>query len=107
MVLSAGTGGTITGVAKKLKEEIPGVKIVGVDPYGSILAKPDTVNDGSTRTGQKRLQAYHVEGIGYDFIPTVLDRDVVDYWVKSDDDEAFASMRSIIRHEGLLVGSSC
>lgn len=107
MVLSAGTGGTITGVAKKLKEKIPGVKIVGVDPYGSILAKPDNVNDVSKRTGQKRLQSYHVEGIGYDFIPTVLDRDVVDYWVKTDDDESFAMGRNIIRHEGLLIGGSC
>merc|ERR1712176_755313 len=107
MIMSAGTGGTISGVAKKLKEKIPGVKIVAVDPYGSILAEPDSLNDGSKRTGQKRLTAYQVEGIGYDFIPTVLDRDVVDYWVKTDDDEAFAAMRSIVRHEGLLIGSSC
>merc|ERR1712203_486836 len=107
MIMSAGTGGTISGIAKKLKEKIPGVKIVAVDPYGSILAVPDSMNDGSPRTGQKRLTAYQVEGIGYDFIPTVLDRDVADYWVKTDDDEAFAMMRSIVRHEGLLIGSSC
>jgi len=107
MVMSAGTGGTVTGVAKKLKEKIPGIKIVAVDPYGSILAKPDNVNDCSARTGQKRLQSYHVEGIGYDFIPTVLDRSVVDYWVKTDDDESFAMGRNIIRQEGLLVGGSC
>merc|ERR1719356_2107920 len=107
MIMSAGTGGTISGTAKKLKEKIPGVKIVTVDPYGSILAEPDSMNDGSARTGQKRLSAYQVEGIGYDFIPTVLDREVADYWVKTDDDEAFAAMRSIVRHEGLLIGSSC
>merc|ERR1712176_171828 len=107
MVMTAGTGGTISGTAKKLKEKIPDVKIVAVDPYGSILAVPDSMNDGSARTGQKRLTAYQVEGIGYDFIPTVLDRDVVDYWVKTDDDEAFAMMRAIVRHEGLLIGSSC
>jgi len=107
MIMSAGTGGTISGTAKKLKEKIPEVKIVAVDPYGSILAVPDSMNDGSARTGQKRLTAYQVEGIGYDFIPTVLDRDVADYWVKTDDDEAFAAMRSIVRHEGLLIGSSC
>merc|ERR1719183_1791409 len=83
MVMSAGTGGTVSGTAKKLKEKIPGVQIVGVDPYGSILAKPDSMNDGSSRTGHKRLQAYHVEGIGYDFIPTVLEQEVVDHWVKS------------------------
>merc|ERR1719277_1585129 len=107
MIMSAGTGGTVSGIAKKLKEKIPDVKIVAVDPFGSILAQPDNVNDGSTRTGQKRLSAYQVEGIGYDFIPTVLDRGVVDHWVKTDDDEAFAAMRSIVRHEGLLIGSSC
>merc|ERR1712176_367592 len=107
MIMSAGTGGTISGTAKKLKEQIPGVKIVAVDPYGSILAVPDSLNDGSVRTGQKKLSAYQVEGIGYDFIPTVLDRTVADYWVKTDDDEAFAAMRAIIRHEGLLIGSSC
>merc|ERR1712190_177150 len=107
MIMSAGTGGTMTGIAKKLKEKIPGVKIVAVDPFGSILAVPDSMNDGSSRTGQKRLTAYQVEGIGYDFIPTVLDRDAVDYWVKTDDDEAFAMLRAIVRHEGLLIGSSC
>merc|ERR1719214_304533 len=77
MVMSTGTGGTATGVAKKLKEKIPNIKIVGVDPHGSILAVPDSMNDGSKRTGQGRLKPYHVEGIGYDFVPTVLDQDVV------------------------------
>merc|ERR1719145_264295 len=107
MIMSAGTGGTVSGIAKKLKEKIPDVKVVAVDPFGSILAQPDNVNEGSARTGQKRLSAYQVEGIGYDFIPTVLDREVADYWVKTDDDEAFAAMRAIVRHEGLLIGSSC
>merc|ERR1712048_806077 len=107
MVMSAGTGGTVTGTALKLKEKIPGIKIVGVDPYGSILAKPESANDGSSRTGHQKLQPYHVEGIGYDFVPTVLDQDVVDYWVKTDDDESFAMGRNVVRHEGLLVGGSC
>merc|ERR1712100_672268 len=107
MIMSAGTGGTLSGVAKKLKEKIPGVKIVAVDPYGSILAVPDSMNDGSARTGQGRLTAYQVEGIGYDFIPTVLDQKVADYWVKTDDDEAFAMGRNVIRHEGLMIGGSC
>merc|ERR1711897_59746 len=74
MIMSAGTGGTVTGTALKLKEKIP---------------------------------AYHVEGIGYDFVPTVLDQDVVDYWVKTDDDESFAMGRNVVRHEGLLIGGSC
>merc|ERR1719203_2390071 len=107
MVMSAGTGGTVTGTALKLKEKIPGIKIVAVDPHGSILAKPESKNDSSARTGHKKLQAYHVEGIGYDFVPTVLDQDVVDYWVKTDDDESFAMGRNLVRHEGLLIGGSC
>jgi len=107
MVMSAGTGGTMTGTALKLKEKIPDVKIVAVDPYGSILAKPDSMNDLSARTGHKRLNGYQVEGIGYDFMPTVLDQDVADHWVKTDDDESFAMCRNIIRHEGLLIGGSC
>lgn len=92
----------VTGTAKKLKEKIPGIQIVAVDPYGSILAKPESKNDASPRTGHKKLQGYHVEGIGYDFVPTVLDQDVVDHWVKTDDDESFSMGRNVVRHEGLL-----
>lgn len=62
----AGTGGTLTGIARKLKERNPAVIVVGVDPKGSILAEPEVLND------EKRLQSYVVEGIGYDFIPSVL-----------------------------------
>merc|ERR1719384_300841 len=107
MIMFAGTGGTLSGTAKKLKEKIPGVKIVGVDPYGSMLAQPASVNELSKRTGQKLNQGYHVEGIGYDFVPTVLDQQVADYWVKTDDDESFAMGRCILRHEGLMIGGSC
>merc|ERR1719310_911997 len=69
MIMSAGTGGTVTGIAKKLKEKIPGVEIVAVDPYGSILAQPEQMNEVSPRSGTKKLGVYQVEGIGYDFIP--------------------------------------
>lgn len=101
VVAGAGTGGTITGIAKKLKERNPSVKIVGVDPVGSVLAVPDSLND------PRRLEPYHVEGIGYDFVPDVLDRSVVDVWMKSDDAESFVTMRKLIRYEGLLCGGSC
>ncbi|CAE8614981.1 unnamed protein product [Polarella glacialis] len=107
MVMSAGTGGTVTGCALKLKEKIPGIKIVAVDPYGSILAAPDSMNDKSVRTGAGVGTQYQVEGIGYDFIPTVIDKRAIDYWVKTDDDESFAMGRNLIRHEGLLIGGSC
>lgn len=99
LVASAGTGGTITGIARKLKEKCPGCKIIGVDPEGSILAEPEELN-------RTELTAYEVEGIGYDFVPTVLDRAVVDKWIKSSDEESFAMARMLIAKEGLLCGGS-
>uniref|UniRef100_A0A4W4HM67 Cystathionine beta-synthase n=1 Tax=Electrophorus electricus TaxID=8005 RepID=A0A4W4HM67_ELEEL len=99
VVAGAGTGGTITGIARKLKEKCPNIKIIGVDPEGSILAEPEELN----KTDKTQ---YEVEGIGYDFIPTVLDRSVVDGWYKSNDDESFAMSRMLIRDEGLLCGGS-
>jgi len=101
LIISAGTGGTLTGIGRKLKERLPNLTIVGVDPVGSILAEPDSLND------QNRLTSYKVEGIGYDFIPTVLDRALVDEWVKTDDRESLLMARRLIRDEGLLCGGSC
>jgi cystathionine beta-synthase len=94
VVMTAGTGGTITGVAKVVKREVPGCKIIGVDPEGSILAGPG------------EIRSYKVEGIGYDFIPDVLDRRLVDRWIKSNDRDSFITARQLIRQEGLLVGGS-
>ncbi|KAL7852637.1 hypothetical protein SRHO_G00184220 [Serrasalmus rhombeus] len=99
VVVGAGTGGTITGIARKLKEKCPDIKIIGVDPEGSILAEPEELN-------QTDKTQYEVEGIGYDFIPTVMDRSVVDCWYKSSDEESFAMARMLIRDEGLLCGGS-
>ncbi|OWK05800.1 CBS [Cervus elaphus hippelaphus] len=91
------------GVAWRLRNEIPNShildQIIGVDPEGSILAEPEELN-------QTEQTAYEVEGIGYDFIPTVLDRTVVDKWFKSNDEEAFAFARMLIAQEGLLCGGS-
>ncbi|KAK3543669.1 hypothetical protein QTP70_026891 [Hemibagrus guttatus] len=99
LVAGAGTGGTITGIARKLKEKCQNIQIIGVDPEGSILAEPENLN----KTDKTQ---YEVEGIGYDFIPTVLDRSVVDGWCKTEDEESFNMARMLIRQEGLLCGGS-
>lgn len=98
LVAGAGTGGTISGIAQKLKERCPNIKIVGVDPIGSILAQPESLNTEGP--------SYQVEGIGYDFIPDVLKRDLVDVWVKSEDKPSFLMSRRLIRQEGILCGGS-
>ncbi len=94
VVSAAGTGGTITGLSKRMKEVCPECQIIGVDPVGSILAGPE------------EIQHYEVEGIGYDFIPKVLDKTRVNKWMKTKDAESFQTARRLIREEGLLVGGS-
>jgi len=98
LVMTAGTGGTLAGIARKFKERVPNCKIIGVDPVGSILAQPDSLNG--------EISSYKVEGIGYDFIPTVLERKYVDKWYKSSDRESFLMSRRLIKEEGLLCGGS-
>lgn len=99
MVISAGTGGTLTGISRKLKELNPEIQIIAIDPAGSILAQPEELN-------AEGIHSYKVEGIGYDFIPRVLDRQFTDKWYKIDDPEAFEQARRIIREEGMFVGGS-
>ncbi|SME93217.1 cystathionine beta-synthase [Pseudobacteriovorax antillogorgiicola] len=94
VVMGAGTGGTITGVARKIKEACPDAIIVGADPEGSILA------------GGSDVGTYKVEGIGYDFIPEVLNQKIVDRWIKTKDRQSFQLSRRLIREEGLLCGGS-
>lgn len=99
LVAGAGTGGTITGISRYLKEQDPSITIVAADPVGSILAVPEELNETN-------VSQYKVEGIGYDFIPEVLKREKIDKWYKTEDQESFTLARRIIAEEGILVGGS-
>jgi cystathionine beta-synthase len=92
-VAGVGTGGTLSGVARYLKEQNADVKIVGADPEGSVLS-------GSTP------RPWKVEGIGEDFVPKTFNSQLVDEWIRVSDAESFHAARSLARREGLLVGGS-
>lgn len=94
VIIGVGTGGTITGVAKKLKSNNPKIQIIGADPYGSILG------------GGDEIYPYKVEGIGYDFFPDVLDNTLVDRYIKVNDQNSFTMARKLIKEEGILCGGS-
>ncbi len=92
-VAGAGTGGTISGVGRYLKEQDPAIQIVGADPVGSIF------------TGGP-FQPFRIEGMGEDYYPSTLDTQVVDRWVAVSDQQAFTMAKRLAREEGLLVGGS-
>ena len=93
LVSGVGTGGTISGVGRFLKERNPSIKVIGADPEGSVLSGDSP-------------KPWKVEGIGEDFVPKTFNGQVVDDWVRVGDAESFRTARELARREGLLVGGS-
>jgi cystathionine beta-synthase len=100
LVASSGTGGTISGSARYLKEQNPDIQIVGVDAYGSVLKKYHETGELDTN----EIYPYRIEGLGKNLIPTATDFDAIDHFEKVTDEDSAHSARKISQTEGMFVG---
>ena len=100
LVACSGTGGTISGIGKYLKEQNPNIKIIGVDAYGSVLKKYHETGEFD----EKEIFPYRVEGLGKNLIPSVTDFTVIDKYEKVNDEDSAHSAREIVKKEGIFVG---
>jgi len=100
LVACSGTGGTISGTAKFLKEQNPNIRILGVDAFGSVLKKYHETREFDS----KEIYPYRIEGLGKNLIPSATDFDIIDKFIKVTDEESAHSAREITRKEGLFVG---
>jgi len=100
LVACSGTGGTISGTAKFLKEKNPNIRILGVDAFGSVLKKYHETREFDS----KEIYPYRIEGLGKNLIPSATDFDIIDKFMKVTDEESAHSAREITRKEGLFVG---
>lgn len=100
LVACSGTGGTISGIARYLKEKNPKVKIIGVDAFGSVIKKYHETHEFD----EKEIYPYRIEGLGKNLIPTATDFDVIDLFVKVSDEESAHTAREIAKTEGQFVG---
>ncbi len=100
LIASSGTGGTISGIGRYLKEQNPNIQIIGVDAYGSVLKKFHETQEFD----EKEIYPYRIEGLGKNLIPSATDFDVIDYFEKVTDEESAHTARKIAKTEGLFVG---
>jgi cystathionine beta-synthase len=100
LVACSGTGGTISGIAKYLKENNPTIKILGVDAYGSVLKKYHETKEFDN----DEIYPYRIEGLGKNLIPTATNFDLIDKFIKVTDEESAHSARELAKKEGLFLG---
>jgi cystathionine beta-synthase len=100
LVTCSGTGGTISGIGKYLKERNPNIKIIGVDAYGSVLKKYHETGEFD----EKEIFPYRIEGLGKNLIPSVTDFDTIDKYIKVNDENSAHTARDIVKTEGIFVG---